>query len=163
MQQQKFQSYKWGLSPKWSQTTSQLDKYSICNIWIICNSVTKCHHFIPEPITMDWKTITVLFKRTNDEITAETRRKDKRLLPEFVLRTYIQLWKLKNSSNHSSYNCWITSITNSNYDLLTSLCISQFQAPTSPQATPGFCTLLLPRGRELYLMTFPRHRVFAYP
>ena len=28
---------------------------------------------------------------------------------------------------------------------------------------PGFCTLLLPRGRDLYLMTFPRGRVFAYP
>ena len=27
----------------------------------------------------------------------------------------------------------------------------------------GFCTLLLPRGRDLYLMTFPRGRVFAYP
>ena len=43
--------------------------------------------------------------------------------------------------------------------------ISQFQAPTSPppRATPGFCTLLLPRGRDLYLMTFPEGRVFAYP
>ena len=27
----------------------------------------------------------------------------------------------------------------------------------------GFCTLLLPRGRDLYLMTFPGGRVFAYP
>ena len=33
----------------------------------------------------------------------------------------------------------------------------------SPRATPGFCTLLLPRGRDLYLMTFPGGRVFAYP
>ena len=50
--------------------------------------LSKCHHFIPEPITMDSKTITVLFKRTNDEITAETRRKDKRLLLGFVLRSF---------------------------------------------------------------------------
>ena len=52
--------------------------------------LSKCHHFIPEPITIDPKTITVLFKRTNDEITTETERKDKRLLLGFVLRTYIQ-------------------------------------------------------------------------
>ena len=47
----------------------------------------------------------------------------------------------------------------------TALCISQFQAPTSPPPgrPPGFCTLLLPRGRDLYLMTFPGGRVFAYP
>ena len=51
-------------------------------------SVTECHHFILEPITVDSKTITVLFKRTNDEITAETRRKDKRLLLGFVLRSF---------------------------------------------------------------------------
>ena len=50
----------------------------------------KCDHFIPEPITIDSKTMTVLFKRTNDEIAAKTQRKDKRLLLGFVLRTYIQ-------------------------------------------------------------------------
>ena len=50
--------------------------------------LSQCHHFIPEPITMDSKTITVLFKITNDEITAETRRKDKRLLLGFVLRSF---------------------------------------------------------------------------
>ena len=52
--------------------------------------LSKCDHFIPEPITIDSKTITVLFKRTNDEIAAETQRKDKRLLLGFVLITYIQ-------------------------------------------------------------------------
>ena len=50
--------------------------------------LSKCNYFIPEPITIDSKTITVLFKRTNDDIAAETRRKDKRLLLGFVLRTY---------------------------------------------------------------------------
>ena len=41
------------------------------------------------------------------------------------------------------------------------LCISQFQAPTCPPPgrPPGFCTLLLPRGRDLYLMTLPGGRV----
>ena len=52
--------------------------------------LSKFHHFIPEPITIDSKTITVLLKSTNDKITAETQRKDKRLLQGFVLRTYIQ-------------------------------------------------------------------------
>ena len=50
--------------------------------------LSKFHHFIPETITMDSKTITVLFKRTNDEMTAETRRKDKRLLLGFVLKSF---------------------------------------------------------------------------
>ena len=53
--------------------------------------LSKCHHFIPKPITIDSKTTIVLFKRINDEITAETKTKDKRLLLGFVLRTYIQL------------------------------------------------------------------------
>ena len=48
-------------------------------------------------------------------------------------------------------------------ELAVTLCISQFQEPTSPGRAPGFCTLLLPRGRDLYLMTFPGGRVFAYP
>ena len=38
---------------------------------------------------------------------------------------------------------------------------SKHQHP--PGRPPGFCTLLLPRGRDLYLMTFPGGRVFAYP
>ena len=51
-----------------------------------------------------------------------------------------------------------------NTPVLLGLCISQFQAPTSLLGQPpGFCTLLLPRGRDLYLMTFPGGRVFAYP
>ena len=32
-----------------------------------------------------------------------------------------------------------------------------------PGRPPGFCTLLLPRGRDLYLMTFAGGQVFAYP
>ena len=40
-------------------------------------ALSKSDHFIPEPITIDSKTITVLFKRTNDEIIAETQRKAK--------------------------------------------------------------------------------------
>ena len=38
---------------------------------------------------------------------------------------------------------------------------SKHQHP--PGRPPGFYTLLLPRGRDLYLMTFPGDRVFAYP
>ena len=40
---------------------------------------------------------------------------------------------------------------------------SKHQHPPPPGQPPGFCTLLLPRGRHLYLMTLPRGRVFAYP
>ena len=56
----------------------------------------KCDHLIPEPITVDSKTILVWFKRTNDEITAETQRKDKRLLLRFVLRTYKHIYSFEN-------------------------------------------------------------------
>ena len=55
--------------------------------------LSKCNHFVPEPITIDSKTITVLFKTTNDEIAAETQRKDKRLLLGFVLRTLYTVLK----------------------------------------------------------------------
>ena len=44
--------------------------------------------FIPKQITINSKTITELFKRINDEITAEIQRKDKRILLLFVLITY---------------------------------------------------------------------------
>ena len=57
-------------------------------------------------------------------------------------------------------NSWAKFLRELNFKL----CISQFQAPASPHGRPpGFCTLLLPRGRDLYLMTFPGGRVFAYP
>ena len=51
--------------------------------------------FYPRTNNNGFKTITVLFKRTNDEITAETRKKDKRLLLEFVLRSSENGKKLK--------------------------------------------------------------------
>ena len=38
---------------------------------------------------------------------------------------------------------------------------SKHQHP--PGRPPGFCTPLLPQGQDLYLMTFPRGQVFAYP
>ena len=40
---------------------------------------------------------------------------------------------------------------------------SKHQHPPPPGRPPGFCTLLLPRGQDLYLMTLPGGRVFAYP
>ena len=44
---------------------------------------------------------------------------------------------------------------------LTHQSISSTNIP--PGQPPGFCTLLLPRGQDLYLMTFPWGCVFAYP
>ena len=44
--------------------------------------LSKYHHFMPEPHfqTVESRTIPVLFKRANDEITAETGRKGKRIV-----------------------------------------------------------------------------------
>ena len=52
---------------------------------------SKYHQFIPEPHfqTVESRTIPVLFKRANDEITAGTRRKDKRIVLGFLLKTFI--------------------------------------------------------------------------
>ena len=40
---------------------------------------------------------------------------------------------------------------------------SMHQHHPPPGKPPGFCTLLLLQGQDLYLMTLPGGRVFAYP
>ena len=60
---------------------------------LIVTVLSKYHlAFFPEPHfqTVESRTISVLFKRANNEITAGNRRKDKRIVLGFVLRTFIQ-------------------------------------------------------------------------
>ena len=118
LQQQKFQSYRWGLSRKGSQTTSQLDICSICDIWIICNSVIKMPPFYPRTNNNGLKNNNCVVQESKCWNNSWNSKEGQKIIARVCAQKF---WKLKNLSNHSGYNCWITLITNSNYDLLTRL------------------------------------------
>ena len=80
---------------------------------------------------------------------------------------YVAFYKTHSSPGlliSTAYNGSYMAVANDNSSFMhQSIPSTNIPPPPSPGQPPGFCTLLLPQGRDLYLMTFPGDRVFAYP